>query len=149
MSNKRTTALLMTALIAVFYGCQPDAPVQQVESKTEVATSLVASQVPLAEPVLARPVSKAGEVLSEGEARKLAQSSKCFACHAVDKKLVGPAWKEVAAKYRGQKDAEAKLITKIAKGGSGVWGLTAMPPNAPRVAENDIKALAHFILSIK
>jgi cytochrome c len=67
----------------------------------------------------------------------------------IDKKLVGPAWNDVANKYRGQKDAEAKLVAKVAKGGSGAWGSVPMPPNAPRVNENDIKTLVHFILSLK
>lgn len=88
-------------------------------------------------------------MLSDAEGRKLAQRNNCFACHLIDKKLVGPAWKDVAAKYRGQPGAEAKLIDKVAKGGSGVWGGSPMPPNAPRVSEYDIKALVRFILSLK
>jgi cytochrome c len=79
----------------------------------------------------------------------LAQTSKCFSCHAIDKKLVGPAWKDIAAKYRGQKGAEAKLIDKVAKGGSGAWGAVPMPPNSPQVAQNDIKTLVRYILSLK
>ena len=54
----------------------------------------------------------------------------CAACHAVDKKIVGPAYKEVAAKYKGDKDAAAKLAKKVKEGGSGVWGPMPMPPNA-------------------
>ena len=60
----------------------------------------------------------------------LATSKNCLACHAVDKKLVGPSYKDVAKKYAGQKDAEEKLATKIMKGGSGVWGGIAMPAQA-------------------
>ena len=99
--------------------------------------------------MVAKPEVKAEAVLSDAEGRKLAQKSGCFACHTIEKKLVGPAWKDIAAKYRGQKDAEAKLIIKVAKGGGGVWGATPMPPNAPRVSENDIKSLVRFILSLK
>jgi cytochrome c len=78
----------------------------------------------------------------------LAQSKNCLACHAVDKKLVGPAYKDVAAKYAGQKDAVDKLATKIMKGGSGVWGPVPMPANA-QVNEAEAKRLAAWVLSLK
>jgi cytochrome c len=79
---------------------------------------------------------------------ELAKKHACTACHAIDKKLVGPAYKEVAAKYKGQKDAEAKLVEKVKKGGSGVWGQVPMPPNAA-VKDEDVKTLVKWILSIK
>jgi cytochrome c len=78
----------------------------------------------------------------------LATSKNCMACHAVDKKLVGPAYKEVAAKYAGQKDAVDKLSTKIIKGGSGVWGPVPMPANT-QVSEAEAKKLAAWVLSLK
>ena len=78
----------------------------------------------------------------------LATSKNCMACHAVDKKLVGPAYKDVAAKYAGQKDAVDKLAAKIIKGGSGVWGPIPMPPNA-QVNEADAKKLATWVLTLK
>lgn len=77
---------------------------------------------------------------------ELAQKSACMACHAVDKKVVGPAYKEVAAKYKGDKTAEAKLIEKVKKGGSGVWGPVPMPPNST-VKDDDIKTLVKWILA--
>lgn len=80
--------------------------------------------------------------------RALAQSKNCMACHAVDKKLVGPAYKDVAAKYASQKDATDKLAAKIIKGGSGVWGPVPMPANA-QVNEADAKKLAAWILTLK
>jgi len=76
----------------------------------------------------------------------LATSKNCMACHAVDKKLVGPAYKDVAKKYAGQKDAVDKLAVKIMKGGSGVWGVIPMPANA-QVNEADAKKLAAWILA--
>ncbi|HEY2336036.1 MAG TPA: c-type cytochrome [Burkholderiales bacterium] len=79
---------------------------------------------------------------------ELAKKSGCFACHTVDKKLVGPAYKDVAAKYRGQKDAEVKLFKKVKEGGTGVWGTVPMPPNS-HVADADIKALVKWVLSQK
>ncbi len=78
----------------------------------------------------------------------LATSKNCMACHAVDKKIVGPAYKEVAAKYQGDKAAADKLATKILKGGSGVWGAIPMPAN-PQVNEADSKKLAAWVLSLK
>lgn len=78
----------------------------------------------------------------------LAKAKNCLACHATDKKLVGPAYKEVAAKYAGQAGAAATLATKIQKGGVGVWGQIPMPPN-PQVNDADAKALAEWVLSQK
>ncbi|HEY0200925.1 MAG TPA: c-type cytochrome [Burkholderiaceae bacterium] len=78
----------------------------------------------------------------------LATSKNCMACHATDKKLVGPAYKDVAAKYAGQKDAVDKLAAKIVKGGSGVWGPVPMPAN-PQVSEAEAKKLAAWVLTIK
>ncbi|MDR7308502.1 c-type cytochrome [Rhodoferax saidenbachensis] len=78
----------------------------------------------------------------------LATSKNCLACHAVDKKLVGPAYKDVAAKYKGDKTAADKLATKIIKGGSGVWGAVPMPANS-QVNEAESKKLAAWILSLK
>ena len=79
---------------------------------------------------------------------ELAKKHACFACHAVDKKLVGPAYKDVAAKYRKDKGAEAKLVEKVKKGGTGVWGTVPMPPNAA-VPDADLHALVKWILSQK
>jgi cytochrome c len=80
--------------------------------------------------------------------QELAKSKNCLACHAVEQKLVGPSYKEVAAKYRGQKDAEAKLVTKVMQGGSGVWGAMPMPPN-PQVSKQEAESLVRWVLSLK
>jgi cytochrome c len=79
---------------------------------------------------------------------ELAKKHNCFACHAVDKKLVGPSYKDVAGKYRDDKQAEAKLFEKVKKGGQGVWGQVPMPPNT-QVPDSDIKSLVKWILSQK
>jgi len=79
---------------------------------------------------------------------ELAKKHACTACHGIDKKIVGPAYKEVAAKYRGDKTAEAKLIDKVKKGGSGVWGQVPMPPNS-QVPDADVKTLVQWVLSLK
>lgn len=78
----------------------------------------------------------------------LAQKNNCLSCHAVDKQVVGPAYKAVAAKYKGDASAPAKLAEKVKKGGSGVWGAVPMPPN-PQVSDADMKALVQWILSQK
>ncbi len=78
----------------------------------------------------------------------LAQKKNCLACHATDKKLVGPSYKDVAAKYAKDKDAVAKLADKIQKGGTGVWGQIPMPPNA-NVNPAEAKTLATWVLTVK
>lgn len=78
----------------------------------------------------------------------LATAKNCMACHAVDKKLVGPSYKDVAAKYATDKTAVDKLAGKIMKGGSGVWGAVPMPANA-QVNEAEAKTLAAWVLSAK
>jgi cytochrome c len=78
----------------------------------------------------------------------LAKSKNCMACHAIGSKLVGPAYKDVAAKYAGQKDAEDKLVAKVMKGGSGVWGPVPMPAN-PQVSEAEAHTLVKWVLAQK
>jgi len=78
----------------------------------------------------------------------LASARNCMACHAVDKKLVGPSYKDVARKYAGDKTALDKLAAKMIKGGSGVWGAIPMPAN-PQVSEAEAKKLASWVLSQK
>lgn len=79
---------------------------------------------------------------------KLATAKNCMACHSVANKVVGPAYKDVAAKYAGQKDAEAKLVKKVIAGGSGAWGAIPMPAN-PQVTETEARTLVKWILSQK
>ncbi|MHB8914553.1 MAG: c-type cytochrome [Thiobacillus sp.] len=78
----------------------------------------------------------------------LAQKNACMTCHSVDKKVVGPGFKDVAKKYAGDKTAEAKLITKVKTGGKGVWGEIPMPPN-PQVSDADAKKIVQWVLSLK
>jgi cytochrome c len=82
------------------------------------------------------------------DAQQLLKDKACLSCHTVDKKLVGPAYKDVAAKYKSRKDAEAYLTKKIREGSTGVWGAIPMPPNAT-VGDDDAKTLAKFILTVK
>ncbi len=93
----------------------------------------------------------AAALLASGVAsasQELAQKSACLACHGVDKKVVGPAFQEIATKYAGDKEAEARLIKKVKEGGSGAWGQVPMPPNAA-VKDDDIKTLVKWVLAQK
>jgi cytochrome c len=78
----------------------------------------------------------------------LAKKSGCLACHSVEKKVVGPAWKDVAAKYKGDAGAKAKLVAKVKSGGKGVWGPAPMPPYSPRVSDANIEKLVDFVLGL-
>jgi len=78
---------------------------------------------------------------------ELAKKYNCLACHQTDKKLVGPSYQDVAAKYKGQADAADKLAAKVKAGGVGVWGQVPMPPN-PTVPDADMKALVTWILGM-
>ncbi len=83
---------------------------------------------------------------------ELAKKSGCLACHAVDKKVVGPAWQDVSAKYKGDAAARDALISKVKAGGKGNWtdvtGGVPMPPYSPRVADADIEKLVDFVLGL-
>lgn len=84
---------------------------------------------------------------SAADESALAKAKGCLACHTVDKKVVGPAYKDVAAKYKGDKTAPAKLAAKVKAGGKGVWGPVPMPPN--NVTEDEAKKLVAWVLSQK
>jgi cytochrome c len=78
----------------------------------------------------------------------LAKSKNCMACHAVANKVLGPSFKDVAAKYAGQKDAEDKLVQKVLKGSSGTWGAVPMPANS-QVSDAEAHTLVKWVLSQK
>lgn len=96
----------------------------------------------------AKTAPAAGAPLDMASGTAMMQKDGCSACHAVDKKIVGPSYEDVATKYKGDKDAAAKLVQKVKAGGSGVWGQVPMPANA-QVPEADIKALVSWILALK
>ena len=77
--------------------------------------------------------------------QELAQKNNCLTCHSVAAKIVGPAYQDVASKYKGQKDAEAIVVANIKKGGAGKWGPIPMPPQA-QLSDSDAHALAKWIL---
>jgi cytochrome c len=90
-------------------------------------------------------LASAGNALAS---EALAKKHNCLTCHAVDKKVIGPSYQEVAAKYKGDTGAETKLIAKVKNGGSGAWGQIPMPPNSS-VPDADIKILVKWVLSAK
>ncbi|ANQ86105.1 c-type cytochrome [Azoarcus olearius] len=93
-------------------------------------------------------IAAAGFVQPAAASIDLAKKARCVACHAVDKKMVGPAYRDVAAKYQGQADAPAKLFAKVREGGAGVWGQIPMTPNDPeKISDADLKAVIAWILS--
>ena len=92
----------------------------------------------------------AGLLVAAGSAQAsqaLAEKQGCTACHQVDKKIIGPTYNDVAKKYKGDKEAAAKLAVKVKKGGAGVWGPIPMPPN-DKVSEADAKTLVDWVLSL-
>lgn len=96
-------------------------------------------------------IGAAVAIMASGSAManlELAKSKNCMACHAVANKVVGPAYKDVAKKYAGDKTAEDKLVQKVIKGGSGVWGAVPMPAN-PQVTEAEARTLVKWVLSQK
>ena len=78
----------------------------------------------------------------------LAQKSGCLNCHSIQAAILGPAYKDVAKKYTGDKTAEARLIAKVKAGGSGVWGKMPMPANSPQVKDDDIKTIVKWVLAL-
>ena len=100
--------------------------------------------------IIAASAATLGLLLASGVQadEKLAQTNGCMTCHQIDKKVLGPGFKEVANKYRGQAGAEAALVKKVKEGGKGAWGDMVMPPNA-HVQDADIQALVKWTLTLK
>ncbi len=121
------------------------APAPATES---AAAEAPAAEAPAAEaPVAEAPAAPAAPApAAGGDAVALATKSGCLACHQVEVKVVGPAYKDVAAKYKGDAGAVDMLVAKVKAGGSGVWGPIPMPPN-PQVPEADIRTIVEWVLS--
>jgi len=128
----------------------PAAPAP-VASASPISSAAAATPAPAAPAAATAPAAAAAPpagVLDQKSAEALMQKNGCAACHGIDKKIVGPAYVDVAAKYRGDKNALAQLSQKVKAGGSGVWGAIPMPPNA-QVSDADIKSLVSWILTLK
>ena len=85
--------------------------------------------------------------IAAADVAPLLQKGSCVACHSTDKKMLGPAFKDVAAKYKG-KDMEAALIKKVKDGGSGAWGAMPMPPNAGKLTDDEFQAVVKWVLAL-
>lgn len=119
------------------------APVAEAAPAEAPATEAPAAEAPAAAPVAEAP---AAAPAAGGDQLALATTSGCMACHQIEMKVVGPAYKEVAAKYKGDAGALDQLVAKVKAGGSGVWGPVPMPPNA-HVPDENIRAIVAWILS--
>lgn len=121
--------------------------------KAEAADTQASKPEPVqAEPAQKETPTQSSTVPQQDDMLALAKKSGCMACHAVDKKIVGPAWKDVAKRYTGNASARDQLIDKVSKGGKGNWsevvGSVAMPPYYPRVSKENIGKLVDFVLSL-
>ncbi len=128
---------------------EPEAP--KAEAKPAPQAAAPAAPAPAAAPAAAAPAQTAqaaAPAAAGASGEQLLQKSGCVACHAVDKKLVGPSYKEVAAKYGADGAALDKLVKKVKAGGAGVWGQVPMPPH-PQVSDADVQAMVKYILSLK
>ena len=97
--------------------------------------------------LLAATITAAGTAVAD-ELEDMMKKNGCNACHSEDKKVIGPSYKDVADKYKGDASAPAKLADKVKKGGSGVWGPVPMPPNT-QVSDADIKTMVAYVLALK
>jgi cytochrome c5 len=126
----------------------PTAATASAPAAPVATTAPVAAITAAAAPSAAAGAARPGAPLDLKAAEALMQKDGCAACHGIDKKIVGPAYVEVAAKYKSDAGAQAKLTQKVKAGGAGVWGQIPMPPN-PQVPDDDIKALVSWILALK
>lgn len=112
-----------------------------------LAALLMGASGPVMAQAGGKPAATTGGTTATGDVDKLVRDRGCMACHAIDKKMVGPAFKDVAAKYKTEKDAVNKLVTKVMKGGSGVWGAIPMPPQA--LSDEEAHKMVDWVLKQK
>ena len=129
-----------------------EAPSETDTMATEPQTQIAESKPAQTEPAQEAAPSPVSTAPQQNDMLALAKKSGCMACHTVDKKIVGPAWKDVAKRYAGNAGAREQLIEKVSKGGKGNWtdvvGTAAMPPYYPRVSKENIGKLVDFVLSL-
>jgi cytochrome c5 len=123
-------------------------PTPSSSAAPTAATASAAGVPPAAATATPSATAKASGPLNLAAGQALMQKAGCGGCHALDKQIFGPAYQDVAAKYKGDAGALAKLTQKVKAGGAGVWGPNSMPPN-PQVADGDIRALVSWILTLK
>jgi cytochrome c551/c552 len=130
---------------------EPEAPKAEAKPAPQAAAPAAPAAVAAAPAAAAAPVQTAqaaAPAAAGASGEQLLQKNGCVACHAVDKKLVGPSYKDVAAKYAGDGAALDKLAKKVKAGGAGVWGQVPMPPH-PQLSDADLQAMVKYVLSVK
>jgi len=138
--------LALSPLSAIADETKPAKPKTSKTSKKKPCAD--EAKTTAAAPTAAAAAAPASPAVDAVAAQTLATKHACMACHKVDAKLIGPGLKEIAAKYKGDKTAEAKLVDKVKKGGSGVWGSVPMPPH-PQVPDAEVKTVVQWVLSLK
>lgn len=138
-TQKTVLTSFLVPLLAMLYGCQPEEPAKQPKAPAPAA--------PIVLPQSATNIA-ATPVVTKEVFTQLAKDIGCFACHSIEKKLLGPAWKNVAIRYSQDPSGEDKLVKKIIYGGSGAWGTIAMPAY-PNLNEDKIRILVQYVLSLK
>jgi cytochrome c len=122
---------------------------EEVKKDSAAVAGAVESAAKSAPAKVAAVVVSSAPPVDPAEMLALAKKSGCLACHSIENKIMGPAWRDVAAKYRGQANAKLGIIASISQGSSGKWGEMAMPANSPRVDDATIATLAGFILTLE
>lgn len=151
MPQNLSYLLLAVILAAAVVACgKSKSPANESENAPEAGQTnqavVLVSASAVVTTVQSEPESE--EALSIADGLALAQKNNCLACHTIDKKMVGPAWKDVAKRYKGVAGIEHKLVIKVSTGGDGNWGNMPMPAMAPTVKEKDIRTLVKFVLSL-
>ena len=141
-------------LVAIFTACgKSEVPASSTASMGEIKNTTPAPQpiaaIPETVPDKNDATQDKAQALLMRNGLALAQKNNCLGCHTLDKKLVGPAWRDVARKYKNVPNIEHQLIVKVSTGGAGNWGDMPMPAMAPAVKEEDIRALVKFVLSLE
>ena len=142
--------------VAILTACgKSEVPTSGLEATSEMESVTQAAEQVAATPEDAVVAAQTGKTQNKAEALymanglALAQKNNCLACHKIDTKLVGPAWRDVAKKYKGVPGSEHMLVIVVSTGGAGNWGNMPMPAMAPAVKEEDIRALVKFVLSLE
>lgn len=157
MSHKWLFLLIGILFVAILAACgKLEEPATGLEGASEImkSTAQPASSASVAAPEAATVAMQTvktedkSAALSMADGLALAQKNNCLACHMIDKKSVGPAWIDVAKRYKGVAGIEHTLVIKVSTGAEGNWGNMPMPAVAPAVKEEDIRALVKFILSL-
>lgn len=161
-SESSPTTAPATASVDTSQSSQSQPPAHADEPVSTTATLAASSTIESVQPsttvttVSSQTTPPEPETKTTGNDREamlaLAKKSGCLTCHAIERKIVGPAWQDVAKRYKGDGSAKAALVEKVKKGGSGKWNEITngakMPPYSPRVKDEDIETLVGFVLSL-